>query len=146
MGRVTVKKPGDCQAVVRRRGRLKVNDGAALLFLDEADADLVASGDHGAVRPDLARDLGMSQRVRDGVMVSGEAPYLLERISYLTDASYTGHFDPNPMHAAEPWRLSPKATGPASWNGDVAEARNPGYRTCPAQPGRSQPGSGPSSP
>ena len=48
--------------------------------------------------------------------------------------------------AAEPWRLSPKATGPASWNGDVAEARNPGFRTCPAQPGRSRPGSGPSSP
>ncbi len=131
--------------VVRRRGRLKVNDHTALL-LDEPDADVVTSGHHGAVRPDLARDLGMSQRVRDGVMISGETPYLLERISYLADAIYAGRFDPNPMHAAEPRRLSPKATGPASWNGDVVEARNLCSRTCPAQPGRSHPGSGPSSP
>ncbi len=120
---------------MRRRGRLKVNDGPALC-LDEPDTDLAASGDHSAVRQDLGRDLGMSQRVRDGVMISGEAPYLLERINYLADAPYAGRFDPNPMHAAEPQRLSPNATGPASWNGDVAEARNPGFRTCPAQPGR----------
>jgi hypothetical protein len=43
MGRVTVKKPGDYQAVVRRRGRFKVNDATAL-FLDEPDADFVALG------------------------------------------------------------------------------------------------------
>jgi hypothetical protein len=53
-----VAVPDDAQRVwtrrlrgtaLRRRGRLKVDDGKALLFLDEPDADLVASADHGAV-------------------------------------------------------------------------------------------------
>jgi hypothetical protein len=34
------------------------------------------------------------------VMISGEAPYLLDRIDYRTDAPYAGGFDPNPMHIA----------------------------------------------
>ena len=32
------------------------------------------------------------------VMVPGEAPYLLERINYLSDTPYAGRFDENPMH------------------------------------------------
>jgi len=32
------------------------------------------------------------------VLVFGEPPYLLDRISYLTDPFYAGLFDPNPMH------------------------------------------------
>lgn len=32
------------------------------------------------------------------VLLSGEPPYLLNRISYLTDPAYAGRFDPNPMH------------------------------------------------
>jgi hypothetical protein len=31
--------------------------------------------------------------------MSGEPPYLLERLSYLTDPAYAGRFDSNPMHA-----------------------------------------------
>jgi hypothetical protein len=32
------------------------------------------------------------------VLVSGEPPYLLHRVSYLTDPAYAGHFDANPLH------------------------------------------------
>ena len=31
-------------------------------------------------------------------MISGEPPYLLSRINYLTDPAYAGCFDANPMH------------------------------------------------
>lgn len=33
-------------------------------------------------------------------MISGEPPYLLNRINYLADPAYAGRFDANPMHAA----------------------------------------------
>src|SRR5487761_976671 len=50
---------------LRRRGRLKVDCGKALLFIDEPDADLVpASAESAAARPDLERDLGLSPRIR----------------------------------------------------------------------------------
>jgi type IV secretion system protein VirD4 len=32
------------------------------------------------------------------VLVSGEPPYLLHRVSYLTDPAYAGRFDTNPLH------------------------------------------------
>ena len=32
------------------------------------------------------------------VLVSGEPPYLLDRVSYLTDPAYAGRFDANPLH------------------------------------------------
>jgi hypothetical protein len=32
-------------------------------------------------------------------MTSGEPPYLLDRLNYLTDPAYAGAFDGNPMHA-----------------------------------------------
>jgi hypothetical protein len=32
------------------------------------------------------------------VLVSGEPPYLLHRVSYLTDLAYAGRFDANPLH------------------------------------------------
>jgi type IV secretion system protein VirD4 len=32
------------------------------------------------------------------VFVSGAPPYLLDRISYLSDPAYAGRFDPNPLH------------------------------------------------
>ena len=36
-------------------------------------------------------------------MISGEPPYLLNRINYLTDPAYAGRFDANPLH----WRSGP---------------------------------------
>lgn len=35
-------------------------------------------------------------REREIVLVTGEAPYLLNRLNYLTDPEYAGFFDPNP--------------------------------------------------
>jgi type IV secretory pathway TraG/TraD family ATPase VirD4 len=35
------------------------------------------------------------------VMISGEAPYLLDRLNYLNDVPYTGRFQLNPMHVME---------------------------------------------
>ncbi len=32
------------------------------------------------------------------ILIAGEAPYLLDRVSYLTDPAYAGRFDPNPTH------------------------------------------------
>jgi type IV secretion system protein VirD4 len=32
------------------------------------------------------------------ILIAGEPPYLLDRVSYLTDPAYAGRFDPNPMH------------------------------------------------
>ena len=32
------------------------------------------------------------------VLVAGESPYLLDRISYLADPAYAGRFDQNPLH------------------------------------------------
>lgn len=32
------------------------------------------------------------------VLFSGEPPYFLQRVSYVTDLAYTGRFDANPMH------------------------------------------------
>ena len=45
--------------------------------------------------PDEVMRLGSTKPI---VLVSGEPPYLLNRISYLTDPAYAGRFDPNPMH------------------------------------------------
>jgi type IV secretory pathway TraG/TraD family ATPase VirD4 len=59
------------------------------------------SGEHlqgrSLLTPDEVMRLGPTRPI---VMISGEAPYLLDRIDYLTDAPYAGRFDPNPMHAA----------------------------------------------
>ncbi len=45
--------------------------------------------------PDEIMRLGPTRPI---VLVSGEPPYLLQRISYLTDPAYAGRFDSNPMH------------------------------------------------
>jgi len=45
--------------------------------------------------PDEVMRLGPSRPI---VLVSGELPYLLDRVSYLTDPVYAGRFDPNPLH------------------------------------------------
>jgi type IV secretory pathway TraG/TraD family ATPase VirD4 len=45
--------------------------------------------------PDEIMRLGPTRPI---VLLSGEPPYLLERLSYLTDPAYAGRFDPNPMH------------------------------------------------
>lgn len=52
-------------SALRRRGRLTVVCGKALLFVDEPDADLVpTSAEPDAGQPDLERDLGLSPRIR----------------------------------------------------------------------------------
>jgi type IV secretion system protein VirD4 len=48
--------------------------------------------------PDEVLRLGPEKPI---VLPSGETPYLLERINYLTDRPYAGRFDENPMHANE---------------------------------------------
>jgi type IV secretion system protein VirD4 len=45
--------------------------------------------------PDEIMRLGPARPI---VLVSGEPPYLLDRVSYLTDTAYAGRFDPNPLH------------------------------------------------
>ncbi len=45
--------------------------------------------------PDEIMRLGPARPI---VLVSGEPPYLLDRVSYLTDPAYAGRFDPNPLH------------------------------------------------
>ena len=59
------------------------------------------SGEHlqgrSLMTPDEIMRLGPTRPI---VMISGEAPYLLDRLNYLADAPYTGRFDLNPMHAA----------------------------------------------
>ena len=56
-------------------------------------------GEHRSGRPLLTPDevarLGPERPI---VMISGEPPYLLSRINYLTDPAYAGCFDANPMH------------------------------------------------
>jgi type IV secretory pathway TraG/TraD family ATPase VirD4 len=60
------------------------------------------SGEHlqgrSLMTPDEVMRLGPTRPI---VMISGEAPYLLDRLNYITDAPYAGRFDPNPMHAAQ---------------------------------------------
>jgi type IV secretion system protein VirD4 len=57
------------------------------------------TGEHLHGRPLLTPDeimrLGPTRPI---VLVSGEPPYLLDRINYLADSAYAGRFDPNPMH------------------------------------------------
>ena len=57
------------------------------------------SGEHlqgrSLMTPDEVMRLGPTRPI---VMISGQAPYLLDRLNYLTDAPYAGRFDPNPMH------------------------------------------------
>jgi type IV secretory pathway TraG/TraD family ATPase VirD4 len=45
--------------------------------------------------PDEIMRLGPSRPI---ILIAGEPPYLLDRVSYLTDPAYAGRFDPNPMH------------------------------------------------
>ncbi len=55
--------------VIRRRGRLVVEPNVALRFVDERDADLDdLSGRERAPTPNLERDLGLSQRIRQLVL------------------------------------------------------------------------------
>ena len=58
-----------------------------------------STGEHLQGRPLLTPDevmrLGPTQPI---VLVSGEPPYLLHRVSYLTDPAYAGRFDANPLH------------------------------------------------
>lgn len=50
---------------LRRRGRVTINRGKMLLFIDEPAAELViASAGPVAVQPDLENDLGISPRIR----------------------------------------------------------------------------------
>jgi hypothetical protein len=95
----TRRLPG---TVLRRRGRLKVDDGKALLFLDEPAADLVATDGHGAVRPDLARDLGMSPRIRD-----------LVRSELFATVLYSALCNTTWLHKATgtPWHCSWRSAG-----------------------------------
>ena len=57
------------------------------------------TGEHLQGRPLLTPDevmrLGPTRPI---VLVSGEPPYLLHRVSYLTDPAYAGRFDANPLH------------------------------------------------
>ncbi len=46
--------------------------------------------------PDEIMRLGPTRPI---VLVAGEPPYLLDRVSYLTDRPYKRRFDPNPHHA-----------------------------------------------
>jgi hypothetical protein len=49
-----------------RRGRLAVDPGKALYFIDEPQADLTSASDmRQAVEPNLERDLSLSPRIRD---------------------------------------------------------------------------------
>ncbi len=53
-------------SVLRRRGRLIVNNGSALFFVDELDADQAVSSVEPIVRqPNLEHDLGLSPRLRN---------------------------------------------------------------------------------
>ena len=53
------------QSALRRRGRLVVDDGKALFFVDEPTADHgLASIESAAIQPSLERDLGLSTRIR----------------------------------------------------------------------------------
>jgi len=59
------------KSALRRRGRLIVDSGRALFFVDEPEADLgSASIEHAAAQPSLERDLGLSARIRG--LVGGE--------------------------------------------------------------------------
>ncbi len=52
-------------SALRRRGRLKVDSGKALIFIDERDADLdVSPAGDASEPPDLERDLFRSDRLR----------------------------------------------------------------------------------
>ena len=57
------------------------------------------TGEHLHGRPLLTPDevmrLGPTRPI---VLVSGEPPYLLDRVSYLADPAYAGRFDANPLH------------------------------------------------
>ena len=76
-------------------------------------------GEHRSGRPLLTPDevarLGPERPI---IMISGEPPYLLNRINYLTDPAFAGCFDANPMHGdwrwtdgqAEPERASEAST------------------------------------
>lgn len=63
-GRVWTRRlPG---TALRRRGRLKLDSGKALVFIDEPQADLIRpSAEAPPVQPDLERDLRLSCRVCD---------------------------------------------------------------------------------
>jgi type IV secretion system protein VirD4 len=48
--------------------------------------------------PDEIMRLGPTRPI---ILIAGESPYLLDRVSYLTDPAYAGQFDPNPMHTPQ---------------------------------------------
>lgn len=50
--------------MLRRRGRLTVEPGSAVLFRDEPSADYAAASAQTGPRADLQRDLAMSARIR----------------------------------------------------------------------------------
>jgi type IV secretory pathway TraG/TraD family ATPase VirD4 len=62
----------------------------------------MGSGEHlqgrSLLTPDEIMRLGPTRPI---VMISGETPYLLDRLNYLTDAPYADRFDLNPMHSTE---------------------------------------------
>jgi hypothetical protein len=57
---------GQPGSIFRRRGRLSVDPGKALYFIDELNADLISASDMlQAVEPNLERDLNLSPLIRD---------------------------------------------------------------------------------
>jgi type IV secretion system protein VirD4 len=61
-----------------------------------------STGEHFQGRPLLTPDeimrLGPGKPI---VLIAGEPPYRLDRLSYLTDPVYAGRFDANPMHTPQ---------------------------------------------
>jgi type IV secretory pathway TraG/TraD family ATPase VirD4 len=57
-------------------------------------------GEHVLGRALLTPDVIMRlEPTRPLILIAGEPPYLLNRVSYLIDPAYAGRFDPNPTHA-----------------------------------------------
>jgi type IV secretory pathway TraG/TraD family ATPase VirD4 len=66
---------------------------------DKPGSSSSGTGEHlqgrSLLTPDEVMRLGPTRPI---VLVSGEPPYLLHRVSYLTDPAYAGRFDANPLH------------------------------------------------
>lgn len=95
-----------------RRGRLRLEPGTALLFVDEPDADLATVPDRREPPPDLRLDLGRSARVRE-----------LVRSELIATLLYDALCNTLWRHGATgtPWRCSWRAAG-----GIVADLRGEG--------------------
>jgi type IV secretion system protein VirD4 len=78
------------------------NQSSQTGFTTRPGSGSAGTGEHlqgrSLLTPDEVMRLGPTRPI---VMISGEAPYLLDRINYLTDAPYAGRFDPKPMHTLE---------------------------------------------